>query len=59
MKQVYYILTTASEMMYYERFRDALAEFKRLYECEEHLRLERADDEQGTARVIRSKNNIW
>jgi hypothetical protein len=59
MRHIYYILTTEREMLHFERKSDAVAEFNRLAEFEEHLRLERANDAEGTARVIKAKNNIW
>lgn len=38
---------------------DALEEYKRIEPFTEHIRLEIANDIEGTARVIKAKNNIW
>ena len=58
-KSAYYILTTETWMQNFDRREDALAEYNRLRCTHKHLRLERANAETGTARVIRQKNNIW
>ena len=59
MKTIYYILTTEKEYRCFPMYKEALSEYKRLEGVREHLRLERANDKDGTARVIKSKNNIW
>lgn len=60
MGKIYYILTTESDMVNYQRKEDALNEYNRLKASGvRHLRLERANAELGTAKVIRQKNNIW
>lgn len=59
MKNCYYILTTERGMINFGRKVDALEEYKRIEPFTEHIRLEIANDIEGTARVIKAKNNIW
>ena len=59
MKNIYYILTTEKGMFNFERKSDAVAEYNRMSSICNHLRLERANFQDGTARVIKEKNNIW
>lgn len=60
MKKFYYILTTETKMVNFDNKDTALEEYNKLKSSgSKHLRLERANFETGTARVIRQKNNIW
>ena len=45
--------------MYFGRKCDALEHYELLESFTEHIRLEIANDIEGTARVIKAKNNIW
>lgn len=60
MAKYYYILTTEKFIHNYERKEDALHDFGfwKKNSCK-HLRLERANAETGTAKVIKEHNNIW
>ena len=46
-------------MINFGRKVDALAYYKEIEPYTHHIRLEIANDIEGTARVIKSKNNIW
>ena len=46
-------------MIHFGRKCDALAYYKEIEPYTKHIRLEVANDIEGTARVIKSKNNIW
>ena len=59
MKNCYYILTTKAYMIHFGRKCDALAYYKEIEPYTQHIRLEIANDIEGTARVIKAKNNIW
>lgn len=59
MKNCYYILTTKAYVIHFGRKCDALAYYKEIEPYTQHIRLEIANDIEGTARVIKSKNNIW
>ena len=59
MKNCYYIITPKAYMINFGRKCDALEYYKSIEPTTEHIRLEIANDIEGTARVIKSKNNIW
>ena len=59
MKKYYYIITSEKGMFNYTSKSEAIADFKLMSTYCKHLRLERANDIEGTARVIKEKNNIW
>lgn len=59
MKNCYYILTTEHYVINFGTEEDALGYYKSVEKFHNHLRLEIANDIEGTARVIKSKNNIW
>lgn len=59
MKNIYYIITSEKGMFNYETKAEALADYKLMATYCKHLRLERANFKDGTARVIKSLNNIW
>lgn len=59
MKNIYYIITSEKGMFNYETKKEAVADFKLMSTYCKHLRLERANAIEGTARIIREINNIW
>lgn len=59
MAKYYYILTSEKGMFNYENKAEAVADFRLMSTYCKHLRLERANAQEGTARVIKAINNIW
>lgn len=59
MKNYYYIITSEKGVFNYLSRSAAVADFKLMSTYCKHLRLERANAKEGTARVIKEINNIW
>lgn len=59
MKAIYYIITSEKGVFNYDTKAAALQDYKLMATYCKHLRLERADANLGTARVIKQINNIW
>ena len=59
MKNCYYIVTDKYGQINFGRKCDALAYYNEKEPLYQNIRLKIANDLEGTARVIKSKNNIW
>jgi hypothetical protein len=59
MRKYYYILTSEKGVFNYATKAEAITDYKLMLTYCKHLRLERANAVEGTARVIKEFNNIW